>query len=148
MPSCACTYYAPNCAGIISSDHPYLQNWQSLFGIACKGDTTSDTAIPSPSQSPSVYKITRIEGDTIFTIQPKSQSWEASSFAGTILLGKIAVTIRATHPGPGSFPCQVCFNLGAQQFLYLNIYLDVEGTGLIESILLTTCTCRRAIKIT
>ena len=74
--------------------------------------------------TPSVFRITKIEGDTFFTIQPKSLSWKARS---AILLGRITITIKATPASVGSYSTQVHLDLGFHQFLYLNLELTVKG---------------------
>lgn len=79
--------------------------------------------------TPSVFRITRIEGDTFFTIQPKNLSWKARSVNHAILLGRITITIKATPASVGSYSTQVHLDLGFHQFLYLNLELIVKGNS-------------------
>ena len=96
-----------------------LQNWQSMHGVSCQ------------TLTPSVFRITRIEGDTFFTIQPKNLSWKARSVNHAILLGRITITIKATPASVGSYSTQVHLDLGFHQFLYLNLELIVKGNRIL-----------------
>ena len=87
--------------------------WQ--LGVSCQ------------TLTPSVFRITKIEGDTFFTIQPKSLSWKARSVNHAILLGRITITIKATPASVGSYSTKVHLDLGFHQFLYLNLELIVKG---------------------
>lgn len=75
-----------------------------------------------------------IEGDTFFTIKPKSSTWVAQSVKEGILLGRVALCVRAVPPTLGNFTCQLRFGVGFRELLYVNLELCSQWLEMIRRV--------------
>lgn len=71
-------------------------------------------------------EIVAIKGDTIYTINPRSNRWIAPTFEEAILLGKIVLVVRGVKLSPGSHDCHVKFYLGLNKYCVINLQAFVK----------------------
>ena len=102
----------------ISSSTCPPQGWQTLSSVECH--------YSGPS-SDNVFKISSIEGDTFFTIQPKSSHWNTHSVDEGILLGRATILVKAVPVASRDYTCQLRFGIGFHELLYINLELMLRS---------------------